>query len=126
MIIRPLSSSDLDELRTIHEKYYKDEFCFDDFISGFLASCVISDESGRIVSAGGMRALAEMVLITNKDCSVRDRREALYMILNASCYQAPRLGFNSLHAFIQEEKWLKQLKRIGFKETKGKSLVLPL
>lgn len=118
-----MQSSDIDELRRIHEKHYSSEFSFDDFISGFISAFVI-EENNRIISAGGIRSIVECVAITDKDISVRDRREALYQLLSASIFHTTSNGYNQLHAFIQDETWLKHLKRAGFKETVGKSIVL--
>jgi hypothetical protein len=126
MTIRPLKDSDVNELRTIHAKYYSHEFSFDDFARGFLASCCIESSSGEIVSAGGIRPLTEIVLVTNKDFSVRERREALYKMLTACMYSASKFRLDSLHAFVQDDVWIKHLKRVGFKDTKGKSLILNL
>ena len=122
-----MQESDVPELRKIHEKYFSHEFTFDDFIGGFIAAFTVEDSvSGKIVSAGGIRAIIETVAVTNKDFSVRERREALYNLLAACAFNANGRGYTALHAFIQDETWLKQLKRAGFRETVGKSLVMPL
>lgn len=124
MNIRLLKLEDEQELREIHAKYYSEEFTFDDFTRGFLISFAVEDESGRIISAGGLRPLVEAVIMTDKSHSVRDRREALYNMLAAFVLAGMERKIDSIHAFIQDEDWLNHLKQIGFKETKGKSLVL--
>lgn len=122
-----MQPSDIDELRKIHEKHYSSEFSFSDFASGFIAAFVVEDsESNTIITAGGIRAIVECVAITDKDISVRDRREALYKLLQACAFHTTSKGYNGLHAFIQNDDWLRQLKKVGFKETAGKSLVMPL
>lgn len=125
MNIRCLHSDDIPQLRKIHEKYYSHEFTFDDFISGLIASFTIEDaDTGEIITAGGIRPIIECVAITNKDFSVRERRGGLYNLLAASVFAANRHNYNQIHAFIQEDKWLDHLKRVGFRETVGKSLVM--
>jgi hypothetical protein len=127
MNIRLVHQNDIDELRKIHEKHYSHEFSFNDFISGFIAAFIIENsDTGQIISAGGIRSIAECVAITDKDVSVRERREALYKLLEACIFSGITHNYNSIHAFIQNENWLKQLKRVGFKETVGKSLVMSL
>src|SRR5574338_1452047 len=126
MNIRPLSNLDIRQLQQIHEKYYAQEFDFDDFMRGFVASACIESDSGEIISAGGIRPLTEIVLVTNKDFSVRERRAALYNMLAACMFSANKLSIDSLHAFVQDDAWIKHLKRVGFKDTIGKSLYLKL
>jgi len=125
MNIRCLHPDDIPQLRRIHEKYYIHEFTFDDFITGIISAFTIEDsDTGEIVTAGGIRPIIECVAITNKDFSVRERREALYNLLAASTFAANRYNYSQLHAFIQDENWLRQLKKTGFRETVGKSLVM--
>lgn len=121
-MIRLMQDSDLAEIKKIHEKYYKKEFTFPDF-NKFLANFVIVHDN-QIISAGGVRTIAESVLITNKDLSPRARRAALYDVLNASAYICQKNEYHELHAFIQEDNWYNQLKRIGFKDCVGKALVI--
>lgn len=124
MIIRELRQTDIDELKRIHDKFYKDEFTFPDFFNKFLCSFVIISEDDRIISGGGVRPIAESILVTNKDIPVRIRREALYRMLDASSYVAKTSGYDQLHAFIQSYSWEQQLMKIGFKTCKGNALFL--
>ena len=77
MNLRELRISDLDSLKQIHREYFADEFDFPDFFSQFMASFVVVDDDRQIISAGGIRTIAESVIITNKDKNVRSRVEAL-------------------------------------------------
>lgn len=124
MTIDRLTLEDIGRLRVIHEKYYNEEFSFPDFTNKFISHFVVSDDSGDIICGGGVRTILESLIITDKSFSVRDRREALYKVLQASLFAVSRCDYNELHAFIQDEVWLRHLKNVGFKETKGKSLVL--
>jgi len=126
MRYRGLNPSDIIELQRIHEKFYKEEFELPDFFKGFLSSFVVTDDEDSPIIIGGVRSIAESVILTNKDMSASDRREALYGALKISIFSSSRFGFNQLHAFIQDEKWLNHLKKVGFKETVGKSIVLNL
>ena len=126
MKIRSLQESDFGQLRDIHARFYKDEFSFPDFIDNYLCSFAVVNHDGQIISASGIRTILESVAITDKRFSVRDRRKALLEILHASTYISSKNGFNQIHAFIQDESWLKHLEKYGFIPTKGFPLVLDL
>ena len=125
MITRSIYPRDLEQIKLIHDKYYKYEFDFEVFASKFLGSfAILEDDDKTIISAGGVRTIAEAVIVTNKDISVAKRRRALFDILQVSSYICTQSGHDQLHAFIEDESWLKHLLKNGFVETKGKSLVL--
>lgn len=125
MNIRSIKEGDIEKASIIWEKYYKEEFTLPDFIDKFLCSFVV-EKYDEIVSIGGVRLVTESVVLTNKDFSVRERREALYKILEASAYITKSNDFSQLHAFVQDESWHRHLLKVGFNNTKGKSLVLEL
>lgn len=122
-MIRQVRESDFEKLRAIHEKYYRDEFCFAEFERNFLLMFV-SVDNDDIISAGGVRTIAEAVIITDKSKSARIRRKALYEILQVSTFTAAKSGYGSLHAFIQDNGWQKHLLEAGFRQTKGNALVI--
>jgi hypothetical protein len=124
MRIRALKPTDLYLLRKIHEEFYAHEFEFPDFSLGFLCCFVVEDDDGNVVSAGGLRPIAESIIITDKRQSIKKRREALYDILSASAFVAEKDKFNQIHAFVQEEGWTNHLLKVGFEPTKGRALVL--
>lgn len=118
---------DFDEykVREIHEKYYKDEFSMPEFFTPhFMDRFQVENEEGRIITAGGFRVIPEMILITDKDAPVLDRRIALLEALDLMIKHAQLLGFNHLHAFVQDRKWNDRLRRTGFHPPKGECLIL--
>lgn len=115
---------DLPQIRRIHEKFYEKEFSFDEFSTKFLSSFVVHDDENNIITAGGVRTVAEVVLVTDKDRSTRTRREALIHAYDASKYIAKESGHNSVHAFVQDENWVKQLLRYGFREVIGQAVII--
>jgi hypothetical protein len=125
MMVREFKPSDINELKEIHAKYFADEFTLPDFLSGYLCAVTIEDEKG-IVTMGGVRNIAEVVAVTNKDRSVRARRIALWNLLHATSYVANAYRHEQLHVFIQESNWLKHLINVGFKPTKGQALVMEI
>lgn len=123
-MIRALEPRDIEELREIHDKFFKHEFPFPDFFKGFLCCFAITDDTdGSIVSVGALRSIAEVFAISDKDKSNRIRRKAYFDSLEALSHMAQINGYDQLHAFVQEPKWEELLIRVGFYPTKGKSLV---
>lgn len=124
-MIRAIRSDDFAELKEIHEKYYSSEFSFPDFVTKYLCAFVVTDdESNRIITAAGVRTVTEVVALTNKDFAPRARREGLYRILDASAFVAIHNGYDQIHAFVQDDNWQKQLKKVGFRDCAGKALYL--
>lgn len=124
-MIRAIRKDDYDELRYIHEKYYQSEFSFPDFVNKYLCAFIVTDDdTGDIITAAGVRTIAEVIALTNKDFSVKSRREALYRILEASIFVSAHSGYEQIHAFVQDGTWLKQLKKAGFKDCVGQPVYM--
>lgn len=113
------------QLKELYEKFFKEEFDLPDF-SRFLFSLVVRDEHGAVITAGGVRTIAESIIITDKDYPIEARLAALKQMQGAQAYLAQQVGYDQLHAFVQDEKWLTHLKKHGFKDCIGKALYLPL
>ena len=99
-MIRLLNDSDLPELVALHEKFYKNEFTLEDFLSNSINAFTIKDESDKIVSVLCLRTLLELNAITNKDQSVRKRRFALLQVLEYAKYFSNQIGFQQIHVSI--------------------------
>jgi len=122
-MIREIYSADMMKLREIHEKYYAHEFEFPEFHKHFLSYFAsVDDESGKLITAGGVRLITEAVLITDKDASVKSRRKALYEMLAGCNFVTSRNDYDQLHCFIQDEDWLNQLIKVGFSRCRGTAL----
>jgi len=127
MIIREPTPEDWNELRNIHAKFYANEFRFEDFWRAAISVfAVINDDNNRIVTAGAVRPIAEMVAITNKDTSVRARQKGLNQMLLIANHLLRDTPMNQLHVFIQDKKWEDQLLRHGFSRTMGNALYINL
>ena len=126
MIIRNYDEKDRLDLERIH-KQYENEFILDEFdTSRFINSFVVEDESGLVISIGGVRLIPEIILVTDKNTDVKTRREGLIRILGASSYVTEHLGHKQLHAFVQDSVFLKQLIKHGFRPTKGISILIDI
>ncbi len=115
---------DYNEAERVHSKFYANEFSLPDFGSNHFVSRfqITSDKS--IITTGGFRLIPEIILITDKDAPVLDRKLALYTSLDYMINIAKQQEFDCLHAFVQNEQWKQRLIRTGFKHSKGECLVL--
>jgi hypothetical protein len=126
MIIRSIEHKDIPEIAEIHKAHFKDEFELHDFLRNHLCAFLVEDDDG-IISVTGIRLIAEIVVITNKDRTPKDRMKAFLQLFNASIFMTHKHGFDQLHCFIQDPKWSKRVqKTFGFMPTKGQSLVLDI
>ena len=123
MIIRNFQDSDLEQLKIIHERYYKEEFSLNEFMGNFLG-LFSAVEDNKIIAIGGVRTIAESIMVTDKSFSTRQRREALLQMLQAQTFVTNRNNYPQLHAFVQDENWKSQLINYGFKPCKGNALFI--
>jgi hypothetical protein len=113
---------DLEQIKFIHEKFFKEEFDFPDFKKFIGAYVVINND--EIVTAGGVRPIAESVIITNESTPVKLRREGLLEMLAAQRFICSQYGLDQLHAFIADSKWKRHLINSGFEKCKGDAIYL--
>ncbi len=115
-----------EELEKLHENQYDHEFTLPNFgDENFKCRFQILDEdTGRTITTGGIRLIPEIILVTDKDAPVLDRKIALYTALDYMINQAQQMGFTELHAFVQDSQWKQRLKRTGFHSPKGECLVI--
>lgn len=123
-MIRAITKRDLSQIELIHKKFYGDEFPLSDLHRCICNFAVTDDETDKIISAGIIRSIAEIVIVTDKDVDIKQRRLALLQMLTAGVQTTRMAGYDQLHAFIQDQKWLQHLKRAGFRTTKGEPLVI--
>lgn len=123
MRLRSLLRSDLPRLKEIHDAHFSEDFIFPNF-NRFLGTVCILDDNDDIVVAGGILPIVESILITNKDQSVRNRREGLLKALKISVDFCKIAQENQLHAFVKDENFSAHLKKYGFNPIKGEGLVL--
>lgn len=124
MVARCIAVEDISKLKTIWKRYYSHEFEFPDFTQFHMAYVITDDSNNEIVTAGGVRPIAESVILTDQDVNTRVRVRALYEMLRANISICKEYNYNQLHCFIQDEDWYSQLQHVGFKPTVGSPLVL--
>lgn len=124
MIVRSFDPSDNEKLKKIHALFYSEEFEFPNFLKNFLCAFVVEDDNGNIITAGGVRNIPELILITDKSKSVRDRKLGLLEALQISNYVCKHWKHKHIHVFVQEDNWLKRLLRSGFRKPKGQPVII--
>lgn len=124
MVIRAINPNDLPQLKLIHDKHFKDQFDFPNFLNNYLCAYLVEDDDGNIIVGGGVKTIAESVVITNMDLSVRERMMGLQNIQQINQYICNKFNYNELHAFVQNDDWAHHLTNVGFNPVVGKCLVL--
>ncbi len=117
---------DMEQARRIYQKHYADEFSFPDFAKHYMVKFSVVDNKDNVIIVGGVRALPEIILMTDKDADIMDRRTALLAALDFSIYNMQQLEHDSLHAYTKDQKWSKHLKRSGFRPIQGEGLILEI
>jgi hypothetical protein len=123
-MIRACTFEDLDEIKRLHEKHFAKEFNLPEFMK-YICAFVVEDEKG-IITAGGIRDIAECVAVTNMDRSPQDRIKALYHLLEASSFVCRRSDYDQMYVWSQNPRYSKRLMRNGFRLPQGQSLILDL
>ena len=122
-MLREIRRRDIFIAQQFHDKFYRDEFPFPNFYR-FASAWTIADEDDRPIIVGGLKSIAESIIITDKEYSPRVRRAALLENLEASIAIGRECGFDQIHCAIQDKVYEKHLKKLaGFRDVKGSFLV---
>jgi citrate lyase synthetase len=123
-MIRACTFEDLDEIKRIHSLYFANEFHLPEFMK-YVCAFVVEDEKG-IITAGGIRDIAECVAVTNMERSPQDRIRALYQLLEGSSFVCRRSDYDQMYVWSQNPRYSRRLMRNGFRLPQGQSLILDL
>lgn len=126
MDINYIESTDADQIYNIYLNHFSD-MEYVDFYKKF--HCVFKvtndDLNNRIIAVGGIRPVAEAVVLTNKDYPTKIKMEALYKMFHGINYIAQKLEYEQIHAFAFDDEWISHLtKRMGFKLLKESKLLV--
>lgn len=122
--VRSTNKNDIPFLREMHEKYYS-EFEMIDF-TRLLAGFVIENEKNEFIMAGGVKPLAETLLITNKDTKMTTIGRALIEAQMISMYTCNQFKIEDLVAYVNDENYAKHLIKHGFNRRNEISLRMRL
>ena len=123
-MIRACRPEDLKEIKRIHDLYYEETHDLPDLMN-FLCAFIIEDEQG-IITAGGVRDIAECIAVTNKARHAVDRAKALYQLRDLSAVVCREFGYDRMHIWSQDPKYSKRLQKNNFRPSPGQSLILDL
>lgn len=118
--IRSVNKNDIPFLRGIHEKYYSEleMIDFTKLLNGF----VIETENDEFIMAGGVKPLAETLLLTDKEIPLTTIGRALIEAQRISMFTCANFQIEDLVAFVFDENYAKHLIKHGFQKREGISL----
>jgi hypothetical protein len=120
--IRSFNPEDLDHIRTIHERDYPD-LELPNFRS-MMAAFVIENSDGEVVMAGGVEAIAEAFIVTDKTKSNITIGKALIEAQTFAGFICGHYNIRELYAFVHDENYAKHLMQHGFIERQEKVLMM--
>jgi len=130
MEIREPRFSDKKEIDKIYNEFYSNNE-YPDFFSTkghskFQCSFVVTDDdSNKIILAGGIKTIAEAVVVTDKNLSPKVRLDALLQALGSTIFIAQGMKYRQIHAFVSnDDKYVRILQKFGFELIDAKLLVL--
>lgn len=129
MIIRPVSWLDKPEIDRIYNEWYSGNeyppFWEQQDPNKFQCSFVVTQDKDKIIVAGGVKLIAEVIFLTDKDQPVRVRFDALLQALGSSIIIAQGMKYGQLHAFVnKDEQYVKHMKKFGFKNLDAEVLMI--
>lgn len=121
-----MEMDDIPHLKELHEQFFVDQFSFPDFVKGFMTAFVITDDNDKIIVGGGVRNMAEAVIITDIDAPRTTVGRSLNEAYKVSKYICQKFGHPHLHAFVTNYHYERHLRMRGFSSIKGAALVLDI
>lgn len=117
--IRPLKVNDYPRIAEILEQH---DFELPD---GRAIVQAVIEEDDKIIAYGVTRVLAENVMILDKNCSDRQKYEAIKLLHERAIFGCESLGIRHLHAFVEDPHFVEILKKhYGYSDCVGKAIVL--
>ena len=128
MIIREVKLIDRVWIDEMYGKHFSNNEYPDFFDGSFLCPFIIADDKSQdILLAGGIKILAEVAIVTDKDKPVRRRMDALLQALGSSITIAKDMGHRQIYVFVNnDDQYVKHLQKYNFKLIDAKLLVLNL
>lgn len=129
MIISPISITDKADIDRIYSRFYSHNeyppFWDRTDASRFQCSFCVKSKSNELIVAGGVKLIAEVIFLTDKDQPLKTRYDALLQALGSSIVITQGMKYRHLHAFVNnDEQYVKHMKKFGFKDLKADLLML--
>jgi len=119
---RAITDDDLKKVKRLHDLHYS-QFEFPNF-NRLMCGFIIEDEDGETVIAGGIEAVGEAVLVTDKNKSRIKIGKALVEAQRISAYLCKISKLRDLYAFVDNPEYAKHLVQHGFEVCDGQVLRL--
>lgn len=125
--IRDMLWSDRPQVMEIYYKYFNHTE-YPNFLDSNEFKCpFIVESDNKIALAGGVKLIAEAVVVTDQNQSVKVRQEALLQAMGSIVHIATDIGHRQVYAFVaNDEQYIKHLQKYGFRLMDAKLLVLDL
>jgi|SRR6185437_9836792 len=121
MQIRLFQEKDLNQLKVIWEKYYKDDFVFPIQNNRcYLDKFIVTDDNDNIICFGGPEVNIELSALTNQDFNKVTCGRALLEIYRASLLSTARHNFNHIYVSQSSDSIENWLIKEGFRLSNGK------
>lgn len=128
MIIRVPYHSDRPEIDRIYKEYFSQNE-YPDLYDRKIFTCpfVVATNTDRIIVAGGVKTIAEAVVVSDRGLPIKTRLDALLQSLGSIINIVREMKRNQIHVFVNnDEKYVKVLQEYGFKLIDAKLLVLDI
>lgn len=127
MIIREARLTDKPWIDKNYEKFFINNEYPDFFSRQYSCPFTITNDSEDIILVGGVRMLAEAVIITDKEKHTSIRYDALLQALGSAISIVREMGHKQFYAFVNnDDQYVKHLQKFNFRLIDAKSLVLDL
>jgi hypothetical protein len=126
VIIREPKYFDKPDINKIYLEYFGNNE-YPDFFNRDIFPCpfVVTDDNDKLILAGGVKLIAEAVVVSDQSQSKRVRFDALLQALGSTIFIAQGMQHQQIHVFVNnDEKYVRTLQRFGFKLIDAKLLVL--
>lgn len=128
MIVRFMRGFDKVQVDSIYKRYFSNNE-YPNFLDKgkFPCSFVVSHHEGEIIVAGGVKNIAEAVIVSDQSIPSSTRLDALLQSLGSIINIARDMNHKQVHVFVNDdENYVKVLQKFGFKLLDAKVLVLDI
>jgi hypothetical protein len=114
---------DIEAIDRIWKQHYSEQFGLPNPAHKIISGVVDSGEG--IKGFGIVKLFAEGLFVIDHTMSLRDKREAIGLLLEAQQIGCSNKGIEQSHAFVRDSNFAKVLKKhFGYRDTVGECLVV--
>jgi hypothetical protein len=114
MKLRSFRPSDIGPISEIWDKHYSTESSLPNRRNS-VVDAVVEDSNGKVIAYGQVKLFAEAMLFLDKDASLRDRTQALKLLMLEAFRGTQQAGIEQMYCFIQDPDFATLIERhFGF------------